>query len=236
MPSGMIFGGNNHPTIAKLDPKKIKLIVFRILIKSHLIPDFVPVVPARIDTDSFISIIPGEKILESVEEAWFGPLFISLRKKYFLIGAKIAEIRDDKRSDLRFTFCHKDNLKSESHPNFEKFRNKLNNFMIKTLALNLWSTEVFMNPYFLKEENGNYSTKSSVLLFNCHGRRPCLDSDGNQIEVYEKKGKDEFGKGIGPKVPITSISSFFDIDSNNNLKIFYPFPPDEEENEKEILN
>lgn len=181
-------------TIATLSPS-IRLVIFRFLMKSALVPDFVPRLPVQSSTAT--PTIRGVEVLPSTPNVCFMNLFEGLFKpksKYEWRGARVAGERVSKTqmihgklveimtSDVRFTFCHRRHLNQDPpHRDFVTRHDQLFNFLTRTIAGNLWSVQAYLNPYFQKDgaaSNGN------VLMFSCAGRRPVFNPDGSPVKIH----------------------------------------------------
>lgn len=186
-------------TVATLGPS-VRLVVFKFLMKSHLVPAFIPRLP--INRSGFASTSPGKEVLASTPDVWLAGLQTSLmnNRSYIFVGARTDE-RGDGRSDVRFTFCHSWHLNNiPPHPTFTARYVKFVNFLMDVTERNLWSVQAYLNPYLL--ENGAV-TEDSVLLLDCAGRKEVVDDFGNKVMVYERREvRDGFSKGIGAKIPL----------------------------------
>ena len=188
--------------VAMLGPS-VQLVVFKFLIKSKLVPDCIPRLP--INPSGVTPTVPGVQVMSSTPDVWLAGLRTGLlytMGDYILVGARANE-RADGRSDVRFTFCHRQHLAENSpHPDFvERFHQLVGTFIDLTKS-NLWTTMAHLNPYL--NEDGTAS-KGSVLMLDCNGRKEAIQPDGKPVMVYDER--DEFGQGIGPKISILNKAS-----------------------------
>ena len=192
-------------TIATLEPS-VRLVVFKFLMKSRLVPDFIPRMSVNsINRSGSASPIEGKKILPSTPDVWLGGLLDLLnRSEYVFVGAR-ADERADGRSDVRFTLCHRWHLNdTPSHPKFiEKF-DELIGSLVELIVYNIWTTMCHINPYMDME---GIISKGRVIMLDCAGRKPLINSDGDKVMVYAG-GREKLltpgirGRGIGPKIPL----------------------------------
>ncbi|MEK7603713.1 MAG: hypothetical protein AAB461_01155 [Patescibacteria group bacterium] len=157
----------------------VPLVVFKFLMKSHLVPDFIPRLPLNRDVPTF----KGKEVMASTPDVWLADLRIGLYNAdsdYLFVGAR-ANTRGDGRSDVRFTFCHKQHLNdTPSHPAFVSGRMEFITFFFDITWRNIWSVQAYLNPYFINDT----TNKDSVFLFNCSGRQEIVKSDGSDVLVH----------------------------------------------------
>ena len=196
--------------VATLGPK-IRLVVFKFLVKSHLVPDCIPRLP--INRSGVTPMVPGVQVLPSTPNVWLAGLrtgLLNTKGDYVFVGARVDDQRADGRSDVRFTLCHRRHLSgAPPHENFVERFNILVNTFVDFTKSNLWAVQGYLNPYLL--ENG-VPTSHSVLMLNCAGRKPAINSDGTPVMVYEG-GREKslmpghIGQGIGLKISILNKAS-----------------------------
>lgn len=195
-------------TVATLEPS-VRLVVLKFLMKSHLVPDYIPRIPINRSGDP---ISPGKKVLVSTPNIRISDLRTGLMNgMYVFVGAR-ANARSDNRSraesrsDVRFTFCHNMHLNNvPPHPTFTARYDKFVNFLIDVTERNIWSVQAYLNPYLLENDA---VTEDSVLLLDCADRKEVVNDDGSNVMVYERREiRDGFSKGIGPKIPLINKAS-----------------------------
>ena len=207
--------------VATLGPK-IRLVVFKFLIRSELVPDCIPRLP--INRSGAAPAFQGLEVLPSTPDVWLAGLrtgLLNSRGDYAFVGARVAGEKtstrfkngkpvDVKMSDVRFTFCHRRHLNdAPSHPNFVARFNQLVDTFVDLTKSNLWTTMAHLNSYL--NEDGT-AGKGSVLMLDCAGRKEAVKPDGTPVMVYEG-GREkpvfqgQISQGIGSKVPILNKAS-----------------------------
>lgn len=230
----------NGTTIATLGPA-VRLVVFKFLTRSELVPDFIPRIP--VNSSGFTPATRGEEVLPPTPKVWLAGLrtgLLNSHGNYLLVGTRVIGERVSKvktkwihgkpvneeiwTSDVRFTFCHRNHVSGEPHPDFaERFDDIVNTFVDWTRS-NLWNTMAHLNPYF-NLDSGSAVNGASILMFGCAGRTPTINPDGTPVMVYEG-GREksaipgQIGQGIGPKVPLLNVSS--EIKMSGNKVLFIP--------------
>jgi len=203
----------------------LRLIVFKFLIKSDLVPPVIPRVPISQNTPTEET--RGRQVLVSTPDIWIPRLVLSLfdKRSYKFVGARVAGERVSERmkhgslvevimSDVRFTFCHRQYLNDKPpHENFtraikDRCRQTLTNMAIN----NLWSVEGYLNPHL--QEDGSVGI-GDVLMLDCNGRKQAIQ-DGKPVKVYagslEKNTSwNQAGCGIGPKISLIDKASRLDL-------------------------
>ena len=209
--------------LATLGPK-IRLVVFKFLIRSESVPDCIP--RLLINRSSVTSMVQGVKVLPSTPDVWLVGLrtgLLNTKGNYVLVGARVAGEKtttrfkmgksvDVKTSDVRFTFCHRQHLNDTPlHENFVERFNQLVNAFVGLTRSNLWMVEGYLNPYL--NEDGT-AGKGSVLMLNCAGRKEAIQQDGKPVMVFEGWREqvptpegEVVSRGIGPKVSILNKAS-----------------------------
>lgn len=227
-------------TIATLGPK-VRLVVLKFLIRSELVPDFVPRMP--VNSSGFTPATQGREVLPSTPNVWLAGLRTSLLNshgEYLLVGARVtrewmSKIKtkwiDGKpvkeeiwTNDVRFTFCHRDYVNSDPHPDFAERFNDIVNVFVDWTKSSLWDTMAHLNPYF-DTDTGSAVEGASVLMFGCTRRTPAVNSDGTPVVVYEggrekPTAPGQMSRGIGEKVPLLNIAS--EIKMSGNKVLFVP--------------
>ena len=207
-------------TFATLGPS-IRLVVFKFLMRSELVPDCIPRLP--INSSGVTPTVPGVKVMESTPDVWLAGLRTGLLNQgdYFFVGARVAGERistkfkkgkrvEVKMSDVRFTFVHRKSINDiPPHKNFVERFNQLVNTFVDLTKSNLWMVEGYLNSYL--NEDGT-AGKGSVLMLDCAGRKEAVKPDGKPVMVFEG-GREKplmpgvVGRGIGPKVPLLNKAS-----------------------------
>jgi len=195
-----------NTTVATLIGSSVRLVVFKFLVRSSFVPDCIPRLP--INRSGVMPAARGREVLLATPDVWLAGLQASLLRgpDYFFVGARDDE-RGDGRSDVRFTFCHRQHLNdTPSHPIFiVRFQSLLESFVDFTKS-NLWTLMGFINPY-LNEDSTTGTGKGRVLMLDCNARKPLFNSDGSLAMVYEG-GREKpimpggISRGIGSKVPL----------------------------------
>lgn len=206
-------------TVATLGPS-VRLIVFKFLIKSNYVPDYIPRLP--INRSGVMPAVRGQEVLPSTPTVYLGGVvreFFSSSGSgnYKFVGARVAdEERDDGRNDVRFTFCHRQHLNSSpSHPNFKKMLTKLREALRRMTEDNVWSVQTYLNPYLL--ENGK-ACRGKVLMLNCNSRRQVVNPDGSEMMIWATH--DELGRGIGPKMSLLSTAGEITLDVDEKSVVY----------------
>lgn len=214
----------NTAAIATLGPQ-VRLVVFKFLIRSELVPDFIPRMP--VNSSVFIPATQGRKVLASTKEVWLAGLrtgLLNSRGDYLLVGARVVSERADSKSDVRFTFCHRNHVSGKPHPNFAaNFQPIVDTFVDWTKA-SLWNTEAHMNPYY-DLDNRSAVNGSEVLMLGCNSRTPAINSDGTPVMRYEggrekPASPGQMSRGIGEKVPLLNLAP--EIKMSGNQVLFVP--------------
>jgi len=214
-------------TIATLGPS-VRLVVFKFLMKSKLVPDRIPRLP--INRSGVTPTVPGVQVMPSTPDVWLAGLRTGLlytMGDYILVGARANE-RADGRSDVRFTFCHRQYLTNNLlHPDFVERFHQLVSIFIDLTKSNLWTTMIHLNLYLNK--NGTTGKKEQdVLMLDCNGRKEAIQPDGKPVMVYEG-GREQvstpesrvISRGIGPKVSILNKASELKL-AGNKVQLVTP--------------
>lgn len=221
--------------VATLGPS-VRLVVFKFLIRSELVPDFIPRMP--VNSSGFTPATQGKEVLPSTPNVWLAGLrtgLLNSRGNYLLVGARVVGERTStkwvrgkrvevKTSDVRFTFCHRKHVNDKTHPDFAERFNAIVNTFVDWTKSNLWTTMAHLNPYF-DLDNGSTVNGAKVLMFSCARRTPAVNPDGVPVMVYED-GREkptipgQISQGIGQKVPLLEIAS--EIKMSENKVLFVP--------------
>lgn len=218
----------------------VRLVIFKFLVRSELVPDFIPRIPTN--SSGFTPAMQGRKVLSSTPNVWLAGLRTGLLNNcgsYLLVGARVAGERayfktkavggvpttvKVKISDVRFTFCHRKHVSGKPHPDFaERFNDIVNTFVDWTKS-NLWATMAHLNPYF-NLDSGSVVNGASVLMFDCASRTTAINPDGTPVMTYEG-GREkpafpgQISRGIGQKVPLLNLSS--EIKMSDDKVLFVP--------------
>ncbi len=202
-------------TITTLGPS-VRLVVVQFLMKSNLVPAAIP--PKRPSAEPPVTPVSGVKVLESTPGLDLFPLAVSLAGSsgnYELVDAwKKPHETKWGMSAVRFVFCYKKHVKQDKlFPEFVAKRDELANIFTDIASANVWATQGHLNPYF----EDNKSTGHLVLMLSCAGRVP-------NTEVF-KGGRDENGRGVGPKVQLSTLSPRLDLASGNKVVLATPPTP-----------
>lgn len=188
--------------------------------RSDLVPDIIPRIPIMHNSE-FNPATRGKEVLPRTPDIWLSALVLGLfkyRTEYAYVGARVADERiskiktkwihgkpvleEIKSSDVRFTFCHRQHLNNGPlHPDFLARYDDLMIALGRMTRNNLWETFGHLNPYLENDKQ----TDHSILMLNCAGRKEAIKSNGTPVMVYQG-GRDELGRGVGPRVRLTSFA------------------------------
>ncbi len=195
--------------IATLSPS-VRLVVFQFLMKSNLVPGVVQ--PKRAFATRPLPPVSGVKVLESTPRLNIFPLAMKIdaSDNYELVDVwKKPHETNWNMSFVRFVFCHKKHVnRKKLYPYFVAKRVGLEVALVDLVRNNLWATQGHLNPYF--ETDGSQSN-DKVLMLGCAGRVP-------NTEVF-RDGRDENGRGIGPKVLLSTLSSNLNLIGNEVILV-----------------
>lgn len=215
-------------TIATLSPS-VRLVVFKFLIKSNLVPEVIPRLPIIRSWNTPTEETRGRQVLVSTPDVWIPRIVLGLfdKRNYKFIGARVAGERVSERmkrgklvevmmGDVRFTFCHRQHLSEKPlHENFVAIKDRCYEVFAEMAINNLWSVEGYLNPHF--QEDGTVGV-GSVLMLDCNSRKQAI-LDGKPIKVFEGgREKPVFprqtSQGIGPKVSLIDKASRLELTGN----------------------
>lgn len=225
--------------VATLGPS-VRLVVFKFLIRSGLVPDFIPRIPTN--SSGFTPATRGKDVLPSTSNVWLAGLrtgLLNSRGSYQLVGARVVGERvstktkvikgvptkkvEVKMSDVRFTFCHRKHVNDKTHPDFAERFNAIVNTFVDWTKFNIWTTTAHLNPYY-DLDSGSVVNGVKVLMFSCASRTTAVNPDGGPVMVYEG-GREkpafpgQFTQGIGLKVPLLNVASEIKISGNKVLLV-----------------
>ena len=200
-------------TITTIGPG-VRLVVFQFLMKSAQVPAAVPMKRAS-NAPSVTPSVSGVEVLKSTPGLNIFPLASKLAcdKKYELVDVW-QHPHEEKwgMSFVRFVFCRKEHLNQLS-PDFVTKRDQLENDFDHLVATNLWATQGHLNHYF---DKGELCVLDRVLMLDCAGRVP-------NTEVFQS-GRDENGRGVGPKVLLSTLSPNLNLTNSNEVVLVAPEP------------
>lgn len=191
--------------IATVGPN-LRLVVFQFLLSRNNVPATVPL--KRPSETPPLSPISGVVVLPSTPK--LNLVGLLEQDQYELVDAwfEYTERPDDKRK-VRFVLCHKDYVRhGELHPEFVAKRQKLMDSLTGLLVANLWAVQGYLNPYL---HTDGRPTGHKVLMLNCAGRVPTVNSDGTSVKVWSG-GRDEMKQGVGELIPLRDNSQKISID------------------------
>lgn len=203
--------------IATLDPS-VRLIVIQFLVPLELIPDVIP--PKRVSDDENGHSVPkikGVEILSSTPKIYLLDLLdnicpITGQGSYELVDSWCTPRSPGDKWFVRYVFCYKEHVERDKlFPDFIAKRDELIESLAGLAGDNLWAVQAYLNPYFGKDGR---PTGHKVLMLGCAGRQQAVGSDGCEIKVY-RDSRDQFGQGIGPKVPMPDTALHLKVESGN---------------------
>lgn len=189
-------------TIATLGPS-VRLVVFQFLMKSAQVPRIVPL-KRDSDAPTLLPPVPGVMVLPSTPKLYLSLLasYVLARSDYELVDVwQNPHATKWDMSFVRFVFCHNEHVRrDELFPDFVAKKDRLEEVLINLVHQNLWATQGYLNPYF--EKDGTDSGHK-VLMLGSAGRVP--------NDMVFSGGRDENNRGVGPKVPLSTLSSRLDM-------------------------
>lgn len=198
--------------IATLGPS-VRLVVFQFLMKNNLIPAVVP--PKRASDTPPLPPVSGVEVLPSTPKLGIFSLAFNIAcgGNYELVDVwKKPHEKNFGMSFVRFVFCHRDHIKrDELFPGFIAQKEELEKILVDLVNNNLWATQGYLNPYL--EKDGNLSGHR-VLMLGSAGRVP--------NDMVFSGGRDEYNRGIGPKVLLSTLSSNLDLAAGNEVVLTAP--------------
>lgn len=211
-------------TVAVIGPA-VRLVVFDLLVRSDLVPRTIPRVirpPVVTVPDAIREARKGRMVFPSTPDINMANLAAGLylqrrRNDYSLVGGKVVDERGDGKSQLVFTFCHRQYLSDDPpHPNFVERRGDIEEFFRDATTNNLWTAMGFLNPYLMAD---GVHTGQSVLMLKCTGRKALFEPDGTPVMVYEggrekATSPGQFTRGIGAKVSLTERAEKMNLVGN----------------------
>ncbi len=204
--------------VAMLGPS-LRLIVLQFLMPNSLVPDALrPKRPSESAPITPSASTKGKKVMQSTPKVYLLHLLDGIcpgddRGPYELVDAWFAPTtRADGKYHVRYVLCHKEHVKpDELFPDFVANRDELMDSLINLAGNNLWAVQGYLNPYL--EKNGKPSDHQTLML-DCASRQSTIDSlVGCTIRVY-RDGRDELGKGLGPKIPMTELANMLHVENN----------------------
>ncbi len=194
-------------TIATLGPS-VRLVVFQFLMKSAQVPAGIPLKGESATPP--MPAVKGVEVLNSTPKLCIFPFVIRVacHTDYELVDVwQKPHETNWNMSFVRFVFCRNEHIKrDELFPDFVAKRSTLTEVFAALTDKNLWATHAYLNPYFEKNDT---DSGHQVLMLGCAGRVP-------NDRVFSG-GRDEYNRGIGPKVPLSTLCSKLTLMTENDV-------------------
>ncbi len=186
--------------------RELRLVVVNFTIKTDLVPDVIPL-RTTISNRNYPEL--GSLVLPSTKNVYLLTLLEGIRQlngagEYELVHCWKLLQADPKKMDVRFVFCHKSHIiAGKLNPDFVAKRDELIEAFVNIADDNLWAVQGHLNPYYLPDDS---TSGDHVLMLDCNNRQATVEQSGYKKVMTYRDGRDIFGQGLGPRVPLIDLA------------------------------